>query len=84
MRQIYNVESPPSNSTNEISSFDQLPLCSENAATNDTPGQISNNVTHNNPTGQTELLQCIATSCSNASRLSLANLLPSRFDTLLS
>lgn len=72
MRQIYNAESPPMVSgletpTNGPCKTLGLPLSpDENERNVDVGGQ------------QQELLQCLAAACANASRLSLANLLPSR------
>lgn len=67
MRQIYNAESPPT-------LVDVLPLLetgnSELSANNNSGGGGGSN---------SQLLQCI-TDCANASRLSLINLLPSRFE----
>lgn len=97
MRQIYNAESPPprpiSSSAVVCSSsmYNGITSASSNTvivvadssvvSASTTPADNQQHIL-TNATGQSDLLQCI-TDCANASRLSLANLFPSRFEYYL-
>lgn len=91
MRQIYNAESPPprpiSSSAVECSSsmYNGITSASNNTVIVVAGGSVASTPADNqqqslpNTAGQSDLLQCI-TDCANASRLSLANLFPSRLE----